>query len=160
MDPLTQIRPMRWWDIEQVAALEAGIFTESRWTTEQFWSELAQPTRTYVVVEDLGQDEQEIIGYAGLFVLGAQSDVQTIAVAPTAQGRGIGRMLMEHLMASARQQGATQMILEVRADNAPASALYQGLGFEVISTRRDYYAPGIDARIMRVRPLERAPHGW
>lgn len=157
MNPLMQIRPMRWWDIEQVAALESEIFTESRWTTEQFWSELAQPTRTYVVVEDPGPDEQGIIGYAGLFVLGAESDVQTIAVAPTARGRGIGRVLMEHLMASAREQGATQMILEVRADNEPAIALYQGLGFEVISSRRDYYAPGIDARIMRIRPLVQAP---
>jgi len=104
-----------------------------------------------------GLGAQGIIGYAGVFVLGAQSDVQTIAVAPTAQGHGIGRVLMKYLMASAREQGATQMILEVRADNEPAIALYQGLGFEVISSRRDYYAPGIDASIMRIRPLEQAP---
>lgn len=152
-----QVRPMRWWDIEPVAALEAEIFTESRWTPEQFWSELAQPTRTYLVVQEQGSDTGGIIGYAGLFVLGAESDVQTIAVAPAAQGRGVGRMLMGHLIGSAREQGATQMILEVRADNEPAIALYKGLGFEVISSRRDYYAPGIDASIMRLRPLVQAP---
>ena len=149
------IRPMRWWDIEQVAAIEAEVFDESRWSVEQFWSELAQPTRTYVVMDDASLRERSIIGYAGVFVLGSESDVQTIAIAPSGQGRGLGRALMEHLLEQARQQGATQMILEVRADNEPAVRLYRALGFVQISTRRGYYGPGIDAWIMRLRPLPR-----
>jgi ribosomal-protein-alanine N-acetyltransferase len=153
MDSGWRIRAMRWWDIDQVAALESVLFEQSRWSVEQFWSELAQPTRTYVVVQASPEQQGSIIAYAGIFVLGAESDVQTIAVAPTAQGRGIGRALMDHLMAAAREQGATQMLLEVRSDNGPAIAMYQALNFEQISIRRDYYAPGIDARIMRRRPL-------
>jgi len=153
MDSGLGIRPMRWWDIEAVASLEGELFPQSSWTAEQFWSELAQPTRTYAVVEDLHGDCACIVGYGGIFVLGAESDVQTIAIASSAQGRGIGRALMEHLMSAARQQGASQMLLEVRSDNIPAISLYQRLGFEQISIRRSYYAPGVDARIMRRRPL-------
>ena len=151
MAPKVRMRPMRWWDVEQVAAVEAEVFDESRWSAEQFWSELAQPTRRYLVVQEV--DQGTILAYGGIFILGADSDVQTIAVAPRAQGRGIGRMLMEHLMDCAREEEATSMMLEVRSDNLPAIDLYQRLGFEQISIRRDYYAPGVDARIMRRRPL-------
>jgi len=146
-----RMRPMRWWDVEQVAAVEAEVFAESRWRAEQFWSELAQPTRRYLVVEEV--DQGMILAYGGIFILGADSDVQTIAVTPRAQRRGIGRTLMEHLMDCAREEEARSMMLEVRSDNLPAIDLYQRLGFEQISIRRDYYAPGVDARIMQRRPL-------
>ena len=58
---------------------------------------------------------------------------------------------------SERERGATQLILEVRSDNEVAIRLYERLGFERISIRRDYYAPGVDAHIMRLRPLSSHP---
>jgi hypothetical protein len=48
-------------------------------------------------------------------------------------------------------------MLEVRADNAGAIALYERFGFERISVRRGYYPGGVDAWVMRLRPLPRAP---
>ncbi|MBU6244514.1 MAG: ribosomal protein S18-alanine N-acetyltransferase [Actinomycetales bacterium] len=148
-----RIRPMRWWDIDAVCALEAVLFPVDRWSAEQFWSELAQPTRWFLVAERSGDAGPRIIGYAGLFVLGADADVQTIAVAADAQGGGIGRTLMHRLIDLARERGAVQLMLEVRSDNEGAIGLYERLGFERISTRRDYYAPGVDAYVMRLRPL-------
>lgn len=148
-----RIRPMRWWDIAAVTDLEQQVFSTDQWSAEQFWSELAQPTRSYVVVEDVSGEHAFIVGYAGIFVLGAESDVQTIAIAPATQGARLGSLLMDHLIAMARARGATQMMLEVRSDNDRAISLYQRLGFERISTRRDYYAPGVDANVMRLRPL-------
>ena len=41
------------------------------------------------------------------------------------------------------------MMLEVGVNNAPAIALYEKLGYTNISTRRDYYGPGLDAFVMR-----------
>jgi ribosomal-protein-alanine N-acetyltransferase len=41
------------------------------------------------------------------------------------------------------------MMLEVGVNNAPAIALYEKLGYANISTRRDYYGPGLDAFVMR-----------
>lgn len=143
------IRAMHWWDIEPVARLEQVCFPRDTWTTEQFWHELAQPTRRYFVAEE----DDRIVGYAGAYLLPPDSDVQTVAVDPHDRGRGLARDLMAQLLECARAEGSTSMILEVRADNAEAIGLYESLGFEAISRRTAYYPDGADAVIMRRRPI-------
>jgi ribosomal-protein-alanine N-acetyltransferase len=146
-----KIRPMRWWDIPDVHAIETEVFPVDAWRVEQFWSELAQPTRAYLVAEDDG-----IVGYGGVYLLAPDSDVQTIAVAAAHHGKGVGRALLDVLMERAHDAACTSMMLEVRSDNAPAIEMYRSAGFEQISRRSDYYAPGVDALIMRRRPLRRS----
>jgi len=143
---------MRWWDVEPVVDLERELFGETAWSAEAFWSELASPsTRWYVTARG---PYGELLGYAGLMVVGTEADVQTIAVAPAAQGRGAGRALLDALVTEAVRRGATSLLLEVRADNGPAIALYRRAGFERIAVRRAYYQPGaVDAWVMRRRPL-------
>ena len=97
--------------------------------------------------------QERIIGYAGAFLLAPDSDVQTIAVSPRDQGRGVGAILLTWLIEQAVAQGCRQMLLEVRSDNVPAIAMYERFGFERISVRRDYYERGVDAVIMRLRPI-------
>ena len=142
------IRPMRWWDIPDVHAIETEVFPVDAWRVEQFWSELAQPTRRYLVAEDGG-----IVGYGGVYLLAPDSDIQTIAVAASHHGKGVGGALLEALMQVARDAQCTSMMLEVRSDNQSAIKMYRTAGFEQISRRTDYYAPGVDAFIMRRRPL-------
>ncbi len=146
---------MRWWDVEDAHALETALFPDP-WSVETFWSELAHvpETRHYLVA----RDGTALVGYAGLAAAGGhgahggQADVQTLAVAPAAQGRGLGRRLLDALVAEARRRGATEVLLEVRAENAPAQALYAGAGFERIAVRRGYYRPGnTDAHVLRLR---------
>jgi ribosomal-protein-alanine N-acetyltransferase len=149
------LRPMRWPDIEAVHAIETEVFDVDPWSAEQFWGELAQATRRYVVAESGGA----IVGYAGAYLLPPDADVQTIAVSPTAQGSGVGRLLLEELIAIAIELGSTQLLLEVRSDNESALGMYERFGFESISRRRDYYATGVDALIMRLRPLRPLAEG-
>jgi len=147
------LRPMRWPDIEAVHAIEAAVFEVDPWSAEQFWGELAQLTRSYVVAEDHGT----IVGYAGAYLLPPDADVLTIAVSGSAQGRGVGRLLLEELIAIAVSHECSQLLLEVRSDNVSALGMYEHFGFESISKRRDYYASGVDALIMRLRPLPQLP---
>jgi len=148
-----RLRAMRWWDVERVMPLERELFGATAWTAESFWSELAHPdSRHYVVVED-GPDG-DLLGYAGLMAGGSEADVQTVAVAPSAQGRGLGALLLRDVVDRAARSGATSLLLEVRADNDAAIALYTRYGFERIAVRRRYYQPGdIDALVMRLSPL-------
>jgi ribosomal-protein-alanine N-acetyltransferase len=141
---------MRWWDVEEVAAVEPLLFGGDAWSAETFWSELAAPGRWYVLATAGGRP----VGYAGLAVAGAHADVQTLAVHPGAQGRGTGGVLVRALVEQASRSGASSLLLEVRADNLPAIALYERHGFERIAVRRRYYQPGdVDAHVMRRRPI-------
>lgn len=146
------LRAMRWWDVERLHPLERQLFGATAWTPETFWSELAHPgTRWYVVA--VGEAD-EILGYAGLLVPGPEADVQTVAVAPAAQGQGVGGTLLEALITRAGERGATSLMLEVRADNPAAVRLYEKRGFERVAVRRRYYQPDdVDAWVMRLRPL-------
>ena len=78
------------------------------------------------------------------------ADVQTIAVAPEAEGAGIGSALLATLIEEAKARGADDVLLEVRADNPRAQRLYRWFGFEQIHIRPRYYRDGADALIMRL----------
>ncbi len=136
---------LRWWHIEQVHEIEDALFPSDAWSREQFWQELAQPTRRYLVA----LDGESVVGYAGVFLSPPDADIQTVAVRPDRQGEGIARRLLEDLLAVVEDEGTTHTLLEVRADNAAALALYERLGFRRISTRPHYYSDGTDALILR-----------
>ena len=140
---------MRWWDVDEVAGLERDLFAHDPWSVEQFWSELAHvpETRWYAVHEDA----DGIDGYVGLFAVPPEADVQTIAVAPRSQGKGLGRELLEALVAEAVGRGCAQLFLEVRVDNDRAISLYERTGFERQGRRANYYGDGVDALILRRR---------
>ena len=144
-----QLRPMRWWDLDEVMVIETDRFGPTAWGLGQFWSELARvdESRWYVVAQSAGQ----IIGYAGLYAMPPDADVQTIAIASHVEGAGVGTRLLDALIAQARAQDCAQLFLEVAADNESALALYAHRGFEKQALRRGYYGPGMDAILMRCR---------
>lgn len=165
---MINIQPMRWWHIDQAMRWERELFGATAWSAAQMWSELAREQRRYFVLvsdeeSDPGADGDHpvtgdiVMGYAGINLLPPDADVQTVAVAPSLQGRGWARRLVEALLNEARRAQCTQILLEVRADNAPAQRLYAGFGFEVIARRTSYYGPGQDALIMRLRPVLEPP---
>jgi len=134
---------MRWWDVADVGPLELDLFPVDAWPVEAFWAELAAgEARAYLVAED---GDGSIVGYAGLScpspARGADAEIMTLAVARRAQGRGVGRVLLDALRATAEQRGAGRLLLEVRADNDAALSLYTAAGFEQIGIRAGYYRP-------------------
>lgn len=142
-----ELRPLEWTDLSVLADLETQLFADDAWSLESWWHELAgRPRRDYVVAVD---EQGRIAGYAGLDVAGETGDVMTIAVAPDAQGRGLGHRLLDELVRRAEVSGIQSLLLEVRADNTPARKLYEHHGFDEISVRRRYYRGGVDAIIMR-----------
>jgi len=146
--------PLRWWHLPGVVGLERELFGDDEWSEETFWSELAlcaptlehRVTRLYLAALGSGR----LAGYGGVAFGGDEAYVQTLGVAPSLQGRGLGRRLTEELLTAAREQGASSCWLEVRTDNTPALALYAALGFVRRGLRRGYYQPsGADALVMQ-----------
>lgn len=78
-----------------------------------------------------------------------EAELLTLAVAPEARRKGLGRALLAEFAHTSLARGAREAFLEVASDNAPAMALYASAGWQPAGTRRGYYAPGIDALVMR-----------
>lgn len=72
-----------------------------------------------------------VVAFANFSTFAAKPrwNVHDVAVVPAARGRGVGRALLEQVLADATAAGATAVSLEVREDNAPARKLYASLGF-------------------------------
>ncbi len=139
-------------DVDAIMALETSIFESDAWSTEMMARDVADPGCYYLVAFPPDAPEH-IVAYAGLQAAqrSPESDVQTIAVAEEARGRGLGRVLMLSLITEARKRGARETFLEVRADNPGAQHLYRALGFEDLGVRRGYYQPdNVDAIVMRL----------
>jgi N6-L-threonylcarbamoyladenine synthase len=143
--------------------VEHQCFAGDAWSEANMHLELmAHHTFYWVATAQVDSGAERVVAYAGLSkVAGSeQSDVQTIAVEPGFRGRGLGRKLMNRLIAEARRLGASDLFLEVRADNPVAQSLYESLGFESIDRRRGYYQPdGVDAIVMRspIEPINSEP---
>ncbi|MER7458127.1 ribosomal protein S18-alanine N-acetyltransferase [Micromonospora sp. NPDC126480] len=142
-----RLERFRWWHIDEVLPLEADLFGAERWSAAMFWNELANGHH-YLVATD---GDGSLLGYAGLLAAPPEEAwVQNIAVRRDAQRRGVGRLLLEALLAEAARLRVRSTLLEVAADNAPAQKLYAAYGFEVIGVRRGYYQPrNVDALVMQ-----------
>jgi [ribosomal protein S18]-alanine N-acetyltransferase len=139
-----RVERFRWWHIADVMRIEEDLFGAEKWSAAMFWNELAQ--RNFYIV---AVDDDDLLGYAGLAVTQDEAWVQNIAVRRTAQRRGVGREMLESLLAEAARREIKQTLLEVAVDNEPAQRLYATYDFEPVGIRRGYYQPSnTDALVM------------
>ena len=138
-------------DLDAIMLIEDAVFTPDAWSRDSMRNELGLRDGYYLVAFPVGEPDR-IDAYAGLFAphRAPSADVQTIAVAEHARRGGLGRVLMTQLIAEARNRGAEEVFLEVRADNESAQNLYRSLGFEQLAVRKGYYKGGVDALVMRL----------
>jgi ribosomal-protein-alanine N-acetyltransferase len=84
-----------------------------------------------------------------------QAHIATIAVHPDYRRQGIGKILLRFALDWAARNGAQRAMLEVRASNQSAQALYLQFGFEVVSRRPRYYKDNHeDALLMNLDSLK------
>jgi ribosomal-protein-alanine N-acetyltransferase len=146
---MTDLRAARPDDLDGIMAIETASFPTDAWSRSSMRGTLTDPDTIAVVLTDA----DALLGYAALLApRGAgDADVLTLAVAEAARGRGLGRALLQHLIAAAAERGASRVFLEVRADNPVATALYRSCGFGVVGRRPHYYQPDdVDAVVMRL----------
>lgn len=130
---------------KDLAHIHAACFDTPRpWTSDEFAAFLASHGTFLVALPPHG------------FALGRtiadEAELLTIAIAPDARRRGLGRALLAQYSATARTRGATRSLLEVSAENTAAQALYTGAGYRVTGRRPRYYITpegrAIDALVM------------
>ena len=136
-----------------VSALEAQVMGSDAWNEHLVADELPRPDRVWWAA----YDGEQLLGYAGGWVVDGQVQILKVGVDPSQRRRGIARELLARVAADARNLGAATCSLEVRAGNVGAQAFYEALGFHTLGTRPRYYSDGEDALIME-GPLPLAPH--
>lgn len=131
-------------DIENVIAIERASF-QFPWSTRFFLDELQVDCARSILAEVDGR----IVGYVLFWFLPEEVDIHNIAVHPDFRRRGIGRLLLEQVVDSARRQERLRVTLDVRFSNAPAQNLYRSFGFVIRGLRKGYYSDnGEDALVM------------
>ncbi|PRY63100.1 ribosomal-protein-alanine N-acetyltransferase [Vreelandella songnenensis] len=87
--------------------------------------------------------EQTLVGYALLARLPFEAELQAIGVLPSCRHQGVGRALMQAVLVKASEWQSERLLLEVRAGNQAAIALYRHFGFVHDGQRKGYY-PAVD----------------
>ena len=140
-----RIVPMTAAHLPQVAALENICFPADPWSEALFREALDNPSAAILLAQGEGG---ALLGYAVLSTVLDEGNLDNIAVAPDCRRRGVADALLSALTAFGRARLACLM-LEVRASNGPAIALYEKHGFQAVGRRKNYYtAPREDAVLM------------
>jgi N6-L-threonylcarbamoyladenine synthase/protein kinase Bud32 len=137
-----------------VALLEAQLMGSDAWNEPLVADDLSRKDRTWWAVFD---SQEALVGYAGGWIADGQLQILKVACLPALRRQGIARALLGHLASDARDLGAREATLEVRASNTGAQAFYKSLGFGVIGRRPHYYSDREDAFIY-TGPLPLANH--
>lgn len=139
------IRKMELEDVPQVAAIERLCFS-APWNENMIISSWESRLSCWLIAEIDGC----VAGYVGSEAVLDSADMMNIAVAPEYRKRGIAEALIKALVEHLQQRDILFLLLEVRASNAPAIALYNKLCFEQVGRRPKYYTnPREDALILR-----------
>ena len=128
------IEPMRLADLETVYCIDKRCFPIP-WLTHAFETEMTNRRAGYFVA----RLNQEIVGYAGQWIIRDEAHITTLAVLPEFQRKKIGERLLQTLIKEAVLQGAVRAILEVRESNQKAQRLYLKYGFRAVALRKKYY---------------------
>ena len=145
MGPL--LRPARAGDAPGLAelAVAAGQRTRSAEYFERFCESLPAADRAAASYGLVAVGGSSLLGYLLYSRVMDQAEVLDVLVLPASRGRGLGRQLLIRALADMRRSGARRCLLEVRASNTTAIALYLGAGFEHDGRRAGYY-PAVDGR--------------
>ena len=138
------IRKMNSADIPAVLRIQGELAFQD-WNEWQYEQEIKAPY-TYAVVYE---NEGAIEGYAVFHLLGADSELLSIAVSETAQRKGIGTQLLHAGLSQLDLDKSDCCFLEVRENNIKARNFYEKHGFNLFGIRKKYYADGENAALYR-----------
>lgn len=149
-----RIEPMTLDDLPAVHAIERASFT-TPWPDDAYRSELQTNRLASYLVARI---EDEVVAFAGIWLMVDEAHITTFAVHPAWRRRGIGERLLLAILDGAIARQAREATLEVRLSNVAARRLYEKFGFRPVGLRPRYYTDnGEDALIMTTEPLAAPP---
>ena len=105
----------------------------------------------------LARQRAAVVGFSLARIVGGEAELLLLAVRRNVQGRGVGKLLLDHFERAAKTRGADRLHLEVREGNHAVN-LYERAGFALVGRRRNYYK-GHDGYCYDALTLAKAAHG-
>jgi ribosomal protein S18 acetylase RimI-like enzyme len=134
-------------DIARLAFLEKQIYADDAYPMLFFYQALRQWPETFLTVKNADSAE----GYSLLVpVTPSRLSLMSVLISKSAQGKGLGKMLLKESITLARTLGYQEMELSVSPTNTTAIALYQSAGFKESGLLPDYLGPGEDRVTMNL----------
>ena len=157
MDKAIGIVPATLDMLPDILFLEETCFS-APWTRKMLEAELSGNRFAHFLIAQgengSGIAPRNVVGYLCFWIVFEEVRLMNLAVHDSMRRRGVGTALVVEALQVGLQQAATRAVLEVRASNHAAQALYRGLGFRHVSTRTQYYTnPVEDAILMELEPL-------
>lgn len=144
-----RIRRMALADLDPVIELALSLKAAPHWPRSAYLAALdpdAAPPRIALVAEDL--ETGAVQGVAVASLLPPQAELETIAVAPEVQRRGLACRILIAMADELKKALVTEVLVEVRASNSAALAFYRAQGFAITGRRPRYYADPIEDAVL------------
>jgi ribosomal-protein-alanine N-acetyltransferase len=147
------VREMQPEDIPAVMEIDLNAFPNP-WPENTYRYELQKNPASHLLVIQT-REPPKVVGAGGYWLIVDEAHISTFAVHPAWRKRGVGKVLLAALLRQAAALGAVSAMLEVRAGNAAAQALYAGSGFRPAGLRKGYYKNnGEDAVLMTAERID------
>lgn len=127
------IRKAVFTDLDEVCEIEAESIKS--WTYNQFAEELDRAFSCFIVAEESGR----IAGYAIAWIIAGELQINSIAVKKDARRKGLGKMMLDHLLMNDSSENISMVYIEVRKNNTGALNFYKSCGFTETGLRKKYY---------------------
>ena len=143
--------------IQAVANIEAIVQPQDAWSYQTLVELLKQESMDMLIVykheKEQQTEESSIVGYCLYQMVFEQAEILRIGTHPNYQRQGVATQTIDKLHEFLQSNQVESLLLEVRADNHAAIALYERQAFVVIHRRKGYYQSpnqsAVDAFIMQ-----------
>jgi ribosomal-protein-alanine N-acetyltransferase len=147
-----KIRPYEREDLHAILAIQNKTPQAAHWRDADYLHLTAAPGGLLLVAELETMTPPKILGFAAFQRIIDEAELRNIAVDAEHQRQGVGKALLEDARRKLLQAGTKRIFLEVRQSNQAALKLYYSVGFQMNSTRKDYYRePNEDAQVLSLQ---------
>ena len=146
-------------DLLEVVEIEesSGL---SRWGWAAYYAELQGSNRHLMLVARVAESEHKrgrskLAGYIVARMGADELHINNVAVREPYRRLGIGRALLDRILAEGKRSEIPCAFLELRAGNTAALALYEECGFRVTARRSKYYSEPVEDALVMIVQLKR-----
>ena len=149
-----EVRRMTMEDGAAVAEMEHQLFPDA-WSEKAILETLEQPNTICLMAEKAGR----AAGYLLAYTAADEAEIARIAVVKELQRQGVARSLLNELETFCKSGEIRKILLDVRAGNSAARALYTKTGFVEDGIRQRFYDNPMEDAILMSRPVETGNDG-